>query len=144
LSRAMREQVTPIFSDLGLTLDTFQVESLSLPEELQKRLDERIGMTMVGDMRQYTQFQVGESIPIAAANEGGGAGLGAGLGAGMAMGKAMADAMNQVSSGGDATQKSSPASATELPDHATPGSAGTKFCIACGKSIPRAAKFCPE
>ena len=50
-------------------------------------------MTMVGDMRQYTQFQVGQSIPIAAANEGGGAGLGAGLGAGMAMGKAMADAM---------------------------------------------------
>ncbi|HSQ32268.1 MAG TPA: SPFH domain-containing protein, partial [Gemmatimonadaceae bacterium] len=93
-SAAMRGQVTPLFADFGLTLDSFQVESLSLPDELQKRLDERIGMNMVGDMRQYTQFQAAQSMPIAAANEGGGAGLGAGLGAGMAMGKAMADAIS--------------------------------------------------
>src|SRR6185503_9398702 len=90
-STAMRAQVSPMFADYGLTLDSFQVESLSLPEELQKRLDERISMNMVGDMRQYAQFQAAQSIPIAAANEGGAAGLGAGIASGMAMGKAMAD-----------------------------------------------------
>ena len=99
-SKAMREQVTPMLADFGLTLDSFQVESLSLPEELQKRLDERIGMNMVGDMRQYAQFQAAQSMPIAAANPGGGAALGANLGAGLAMGKTMADAVVGASRAG--------------------------------------------
>ena len=129
-SKAMREQVAPIFTELGLTLDSFQVQSLSLPDELQKRLDERIGMNMVGDMRQYAQFQAAQSMPIAAANTGGGAGLGVGLGAGMAMGKQMADAMNPGASG------STPAGAQP--------SADMRFCGECGKSVPRASKFCPE
>ncbi len=53
-------------------IDTFVVENLSLPDELQKMLDQRISMNMVGDMNKYTQFQVAQSMPIAAANEGGG------------------------------------------------------------------------
>lgn len=123
-SKAMREQVAPVFSDLGLALTSFQVQSLSLPDELQKQLDERIAMNMVGDMKQYTQFQVAKSMPIAAANEGGGgAGLGAGLGAGMAMGKAMADALTP-SGGGIAPE--------------------TRTCPECKQPIPRASKFCPE
>ena len=129
-STAMRAQVSPMFADYGLTLDSFQVESLSLPEELQKRLDERISMNMVGDMRQYSQFQAAQSIPIAAANEGGVAGIGAGLAAGMSMGKAMADAMS--------TNAPAPSSAPATP------SADTKFCGECGSKIPRANKFCPE
>ena len=85
-------------------------------------------MNMVGNMQQYTQYEVAKSIPIAAANEGGGgAGLGAGLGAGIAMGKAMADAVGAASTGAAAV-------------HA----ADTKFCTACGKPIARASKFCPE
>src|SRR6185436_7268234 len=46
-STAMRAQVEPTFTELGLALDSFQVQSLSLPDELQKRLDERISMNMV-------------------------------------------------------------------------------------------------
>src|SRR6185369_11233195 len=145
LGAAISTQIAPVFADLGLALDSFVVESLSLPDELQKKLDERIGMNMAGNLRDYTQYQAAQAIPIAAANEGGGgAGLGAGLGAGMALGKAMTDALNQVASGGDAAQKSSPVTPTQLPDHATPAAEGTKFCINCGKPIPRAAKFCSE
>jgi membrane protease subunit (stomatin/prohibitin family) len=144
LGAAISTQVAPVFADLGLALDSFVVESLSLPEELQRKLDERIGMNMAGNLRDYTQYQAAQAIPIAAANEGGGAGLGAGLGAGMAMGRAMTDALNQVASGGDAAQKSSPATPTALPDHSAPASEGTKFCINCGKPIARAAKFCSE
>lgn len=131
LSDKIAEQLKPGFTDLGLTLDSFVVENLSLPDELQKVLDQRIGMGMVGDMGRYTQYQVAQSIPIAAANEGGGgAGLGAGLGAGVAMGQAMMDAIKKGGSGDGST---TPAASAE-----------NKFCMNCGKPIPRASKFCPE
>ena len=86
--------LTPLFAEMGIMLDTLVVENLSLPEELQKRLDERIGMNMIGNMQQYTQFQAAQALPIAAANEGGGvAGLGVGLGAGLGLGQVMAGAL---------------------------------------------------
>jgi membrane protease subunit (stomatin/prohibitin family) len=81
------------FTRFGLALDTLQVQNVSLPDELQKILDQRIGMGMVGDLGRLTQFQTAQSIPIAAANEGGGAGVGAGLGVGLAMGQTMASSM---------------------------------------------------
>jgi membrane protease subunit (stomatin/prohibitin family) len=124
------EALRPSFSDLGLSLENFVVENISLPDELQKILDQRIGMNMVGDMNRFTQFEVAQSIPIAAANEGGGAaGIGVGLGAGMAMANSMLNAMKP----GEQPGSSAPAPSAE-----------TKFCVNCGKSIPRNAKFCPE
>ncbi len=145
LAQRMMQTLAPAFADYGLTLDSFVVESLSLPDELQKKLDERIGMNMIGNMQQYTQYEIAQSMPIAAANEGGGgAGLGAGLGAGMAMGKAMADAV----AGGAAPAPAGPANAPGGASAAAGAGAGaaaeTKFCIACGKPIPRSSKFCPE
>src|SRR5271156_6694935 len=87
LAEKISEQLKPSFADYGLVLDSFIVENLSLPDELQKILDQRISMNVIGDLGRYTQFQVAQSIPIAAANEGGGAaGIGAGLGAGVAIG----------------------------------------------------------
>jgi len=132
LAEKIKEQVGPAFTDYGLALDSFLVENLSLPEELQKTLDQRIGMNIVGDMGRYTQYQVAQSIPVAAANEGGGGvGVGAGLGAGMAMGQAMMDAVKK---------------STEAPSASAPAAASsqTKFCQECGKAIPRDSKFCPE
>jgi membrane protease subunit (stomatin/prohibitin family) len=138
LGQKIAEQMQPVFNDLGLALDSFVVENLSLPEELQKLLDQRIGMTMVGDMGRYTQFQTAQALPIAAANEGGGAaGVGVGLGAGLAMAQTMMGAMRPPE----------PASAAPAPGpagSAGAAAAGTKFCMACGQPIPRAAKFCPE
>lgn len=90
----IRLKLQPEFLRIGLALDTLQVQNLSLPDELQKVLDQRIGMGMIGDIGRLTQYQTAQSIPIAAANEGGGAGIGAGLGAGMALGQTMASAMS--------------------------------------------------
>jgi membrane protease subunit (stomatin/prohibitin family) len=125
----------PVFADLGLGLDSFVVENLSLPEELQKLLDQRIGMQMVGDMGRYTQFNVAQSLPIAAGNEGGGAaGVGVGLGAGLTMAQQMMNAMKPPA----------PAAGESSGSTTTPPAGETKFCLECGKPIPRKAKFCPE
>lgn len=91
--KAMLAKMTPMFAEFGLTLDTLVVQNISLPEELQKILDQKIGMNMIGDMGRFTQYQVANAIPEAARNEGGMAGMGVGLGAGVGMGQVMGQAM---------------------------------------------------
>jgi membrane protease subunit (stomatin/prohibitin family) len=71
------------------------VQNVSLPEELQKILDQKIGMGMVGnDMGKFMQYQTAQAMPELAkgASEGGGgmAGSAMGLGAGVALGQVMA------------------------------------------------------
>ena len=148
----------PQFADYGLELDSFVVENLSLPEELQKMLDTRVGMNMIGDMGRFTQYQVANSLPIAAGNEGGGvAGIGVGLGAGLTMAQQMMNAMNNPGGGpgtgpggggqgGGAPTPPAPPAAGPTTGGGPPAAAGaeTKFCVECGKPMARRAKFCPE
>ena len=142
LGNKIAEGLKPGFADLGLALDSFVVENLSLPEELQKLLDTRIGMNMLGDMGKFTQFQVANSMPIAAANEGGMAGLGAGLGAGFTIAQTMANALKP----GEQPPAAPAAGVVAAPVAPAPvaPAAETKFCINCGKPILKNAKFCPE
>ena len=147
LGQKISDNLKPSFADLGISLEAFVVENISLPDELQKMLDQRISMNMLGDMNKYTQFQVAQSLPIAAGNEGGGAaGIGAGLGAGMVMAQNMMNAMRPGESpapgGGPAPAGGSPVSGA--PTAPAAPATGTKFCMNCGKSIPKGAKFCPE
>ena len=99
MAQQVRKDLELAFARYGIGLDEFNVASVSLPEELQAALDERIaaGMksTLSADkMGSFTQFQVASSIPLAAQNESGAAGLGASLGAGVAVGQAMAQGMS--------------------------------------------------
>jgi len=159
MGNRIMEHMKPAFTELGLSLDTFVVDNVSLPDELQQMLDQRISMNMIGDMGKFTQFQVAKAIPVAAANEGGGgvAGIGVGLGAGLTMGQQMMAAMQPHGAGsqGGGSQEGgsqepgarSPEPPAPAPPAATPpaGAASeTKFCMNCGKRIPRPAKFCPE
>ncbi len=127
LGKQIEAEMKPNFAALGLELASFVVENISLPDELQKVMDQRIGVSMAGDLSKYTQFEAAQALPIAAANSGGAAGAGVGLGAGVAMGQNMMAAMKQPS-------EAAPAAA----------SAGAKFCVDCGKSVPGGAHFCPE
>lgn len=92
-AQALTQQLGPEFARLGLQLQTFTVQNLSLPEELQKVLDQKIGMGMVGrDMGQFMQYQTAQAIPRLAEGAGGGgvAGDAMGLGAGVALGQVLA------------------------------------------------------
>jgi membrane protease subunit (stomatin/prohibitin family) len=100
--RALRAKLEPVFSNFGLGLETLLVQNVSLPEELQKALDDRIGVNMMGGMQGYTQYQVANAIPLAAQNEGGLAGLGAGVGVGFGVGQQVAQAMGQSLNPGQA------------------------------------------
>jgi membrane protease subunit (stomatin/prohibitin family) len=95
----IRTAVAPAFENLGLALDSVTVQNVSLPEELQKILDQKIGMGMVGqNMGAFMQYQTAQSIPTMAqsAGEGGGiAGQAMGLGAGIALGQTLAGQITQ-------------------------------------------------
>ena len=139
LAAAVRERTQPHFAELGLALDGLQIQSVSLPDELQKRLDERIGMGIVGDLGRYTQFQTAQSIPVAAAQAGGAAGAGVGLGAGVAMGQAMTQAMT----GARPTEPvAAPATSAATAPSASPVAA--LACPHCQARLDRPSKFCPE
>jgi len=158
MGNRIMEHMKPAFADLGLSLDTFVVDNVSLPDELQQMLDQRIGMNMIGDMNKFTQFEAAKSIPIAAANPGGIAGVGVGLGAGLTMAQQMMNAMQPQQGvppqappppAPPAAPQSGPPPAGPEPSQGGGGAAPaagaqTKFCMNCGKPIPKAARFCPE
>jgi membrane protease subunit (stomatin/prohibitin family) len=107
------KQLEPAFVAMGLALDSFMIQSISLPDELQVALDKRIAMGMAGDLNAYTKFQTANAIPIAAANEGGLAGVGASLGAGLGMAQMMTQAMGGVAQG---APSSAAATSAESPE----------------------------
>ena len=97
-AKALMDATTPAFEKIGLKLEGVTMQSVSLPEELQKILDQKIGMGMVGgDMGKFMQYQTAQAIPKFAegAGQGGVVGDAMGLGAGVALGQVMAQQLNQ-------------------------------------------------
>ena len=98
-AKQLRDATAPEFAKLGLALDSVTVQNVSLPEELQKVLDQKIGMGMVGgDMGKFMQYQTAQAIPKFAEGAAGGGGVvgdAMGLGAGVALGQVMAQQLGQ-------------------------------------------------
>lgn len=95
LSDVAIRELGPSFASYGLELSRFNIDNISLPEEVEAAIDQRSKIGVFGDrMGQYAQMQSAEAIKVAAANEGGLAGAGAGLGAGMVIGQTMGNAMS--------------------------------------------------
>ena len=105
-AQALTAQLLPEFAKLGLKLEGMTVQNVSLPEELQKILDQKIGMGMVGnDMGKFMQYQTAQAIPKFAEGAGGGGGIAGdamGLGAGVALGQVLAQNLSAGLQGANA------------------------------------------
>ena len=113
---ALAKELQPAFAKIGLQLEGMTVQNVSLPEELQKILDQKIGMGMVGnDMGKFMQYQTAQAIPKFAegAGSGGGgiAGDAMGLGAGMALGQVLAQNLQAGLQGAGVAAQAAPAAA---------------------------------
>lgn len=89
LSLAARLSLQQEFEGLGLLLHDFYINSISVPDQVQEMIDQRSGMSALGDMDEFMKYKVAMSMEKAAENTGGGGaggGVGAGMGAGMGMG----------------------------------------------------------
>ena len=115
-ANALAQELQPAFAKIGLRLEAMTVQNVSLPEELQKILDQKIGMGMVGnDMGKFMQYQTAQAIPKfaeGAGNGGGVAGDAMGLGAGVALGQVLAQNLQQGLQGGAA--QAAPAAAAPV------------------------------
>jgi membrane protease subunit (stomatin/prohibitin family) len=113
-AQALTTQLAPEFAKIGLKLDGMTVQNVSLPEELQKILDQKIGMGMVGqDMGKFMQYQTAQAIPKFAEGSGSGGGVAGdamGLGAGVALGQVLAQNLSQGLSGAGAPAAAAAAS----------------------------------
>ena len=129
--------LNPKVQALGLTLSDFNIENISLPEEVEKAIDRRTSMGVVGDLNQYTQFQAAEAMREAATAPNSMAGMGMGMGAGMGMGNMFAQAMG-MGMMQQPVQQAAPAAPAQ------PAAPAGAPCAGCGGNVPAGAKFCPN
>src|SRR6056297_141844 len=95
LGKLVAEAISATIAEYGLTIPELYIENISLPPAVEKALDKRTSMGVVGDLGRFTQYSAAEAMTAAAKNPSGGGGIGAGLG----MGMGMAMAQNLASQG---------------------------------------------
>jgi membrane protease subunit (stomatin/prohibitin family) len=147
LGTAGKARVTEDFAKYGVDLTDFYINSITPPDEVQEKMDERAAMGAIGNMNTYMQFKAAQAMQDAAqgggaGGEGGAASAGMGLGLGAGFGAMMpgmiAGAMQQAQQGGGGPAPGGAAAAGAA------AAAGGGFCSECGKAVPAAAKFCPS
>jgi len=92
ISEAVKKNLIPNFEKNGLELIDFTIGAITVPDAVQKAIDERSSMGALGNMSQYQQYKSAQAMEKAAENPNGGAGSGIGMGMGFGMASQM---MNQ-------------------------------------------------
>lgn len=135
-------KIQELFSKIGLKLVTLLIENMSVPSEVEKALDERAKLGILGGATDtMLKVAAAEAMKDAAKNPGmGGAFMsaGVGVGAGTGLGGIMAGAFNGSNNANNgannASRENGNANAQE----------GTMVCPGCGKNIKSSSKFCPD
>lgn len=94
LSETCLEVMSPEFNSVGISLEKFYIENVSMPEELKKEIFEYSRLNKV-DLDKLAKFKAAKAMEVAAANESGAAGAGMGMGMGFAMAQQMGTLFNQ-------------------------------------------------
>lgn len=165
LSARVGERARVEFNEYGLMLPRMVIENITLPEEVEKALDERGKMAAIGDLDRFTRLKAAEAMKEAAKNPGT-AGESLGIGAGFVLAQQMARNLNQplppppapaLAAVPMAAAAPAASAATVVCPSCTKPTPPGKFCIECGKPLPAKAncpgcqqevpsgsKFCPH
>jgi membrane protease subunit (stomatin/prohibitin family) len=155
----MATKLNATFKDFGLTLLGFILENVTVPEDVEKAMDQRAAMGAVGDLNKFAQFQAAQALEDAANNPGM-----AGNMMGMMVGGGLAQGMGNVLQNDNQNnqQQAEPAQPVQptgiaCPKCATQNDPNSKFCCNCGTPmiqeqhcikcnalINSGAKFCSE
>ncbi len=128
-SDVCKENIVTRIAELGLKLTDFVIENISFPEEVEKAIDTRASIGVLGDkMNTYVKYSTASAIGDAAKNPSSGvASTGVELAAGVAMAETMKNTLSNVDEEKKEVKKTK-----------------TKFCIECGAEISSRAKYCNE
>ena len=103
-SRKSKTKLKSDFEGLGLKIHDFYINSISVPEEVQKIIDQKSGMEAVGNIDKFMKYKLALSLENASLNQsstgdsmGGGIGAGLGLGMGFMMPQILQQSFNPVS-----------------------------------------------
>lgn len=151
------------FKEIGLKLTNLFIENMSVPEDVEKAIDERSKLGILGDKTDVLmKVAAAEAMKDAAKNQGAGGafvGAGLGIGAGAGIGSIFADAMrsSQTQQPTAPVQENKAIATVKCSECGADVTAGAKFCPECGKQMPTnkfcsecgakvtaGAKFCPE
>jgi membrane protease subunit (stomatin/prohibitin family) len=128
LAAAMRNALGDDFRRIGLDITSFQVIAITPPDDVQRRIDERTSMSILGDSGNALQSDEARALPgdadtpeIEAPQRG------LELGTGLGVGEAMA-----------------PVTRETVAEPARLGRAGTMECPHCHAQAPADARFCPN
>jgi membrane protease subunit (stomatin/prohibitin family) len=140
LSAMATEGLKDDFANLGLELRRFYINAITVPEGLERQLDQAGGVNAMGGLGDYTRYKAAEALGDAARAGGdglAGAGVQFGVGAnlGALMGQTLAGALQPPQ---QAPQAPPPPQAPAQPAQATVA------CASCGTQLPARAKFCLE
>jgi membrane protease subunit (stomatin/prohibitin family) len=128
LAAAMRNALVDDFRRIGLDITSFQVIAITPPDDVQRRIDERTSMSILGDSGNDLQSDEARALPgdantLAIEAPQRGLELGTGLGVGEAM---------------------APVTRETVAEPARLGRAGTMECPHCHAQAPVDARFCPN
>lgn len=94
LSVEIQSKLNEQAKNIGIQFSDIIIENISLPDEVEKLIDEQSGIGMAKkDMETFMQYQTARALRDASIQEGGMAGLGAG----MALGNTMVQNVQQIS-----------------------------------------------
>jgi membrane protease subunit (stomatin/prohibitin family) len=117
MGKIVEQKLAGDFKEIGLSLTKFNFENFSLPEQLEKALDENSALSMYRKNLDVYKAKGQTDAMINASKNNGSLGGFMGAGIGMGMGSQIANQMT--------------------------GSAGN-FCPNCNTEVKHTAKFCPE
>jgi membrane protease subunit (stomatin/prohibitin family) len=134
ISEMAHEALKKDFANLGMELTRFYINTITMPEELERKLDQVGGVAAMGGMTDYTRFKAAEALQDAARAGGDSlAGAGVGLGVGINLGSVMGQALTPTFQPQQPAQAPAPAAQAQ-----------GQFCAQCGTNNIASAKFCNE
>src|SRR5688572_17400611 len=125
LSDQLRQRVRERIDDeYGLDVPALFIVNVSLPPEVEKALDTRSSMGVIGDLGRYQQYQAGNALLAAAQNPGSAMGQIIGLGTGFALAGQLSGVAPGVAPGG-----ATPPAAPGVPPGMPPPPGGAVFHV---------------
>jgi membrane protease subunit (stomatin/prohibitin family) len=95
LGKFITERISPEFDEYGIKLTKVLIENVSLPTAVEKALDKRTSMGIIGDLDQYLKYNAAESLDSANGSSNSTASTAMEMGIGLAVGQQMSNALQQ-------------------------------------------------